>query len=78
MAKDIELGARVSWNTPEGRAEGVVVRKAVYPLSIGETEIKASADDPRYVVKDDANGELAAYKPRALRVIETAPGGSAH
>lgn len=71
MADALKKGDRVSWSTSQGRTQGVVVRKAVRRFKIEDFQIDASADDPRYVVKSDTSGKLAAHKPGALRKLKT-------
>lgn len=74
MAKTAELhdGARVSWNTPLGRTTGEVLRKAVCRLYIRDFKIDASPDDPRFIVRSDKTGELAAHRAAALRPFKSA------
>jgi len=68
-ASQLRAGTRVSWNTSQGRTRGVVVRKAVKSLKIKSFMVEASRDDPKFVVKSDASGELAAHKAGSLRVL---------
>lgn len=72
MAEPSELhkGARVSWNTSQGRTQGVVVRKAVRRFKIDDFEIAASRDDPRWVVKSEKTGKQAAHKAAGLRLLK--------
>jgi hypothetical protein len=60
-------GDRVSWNTPQGRTTGTVVDVRTAPFSIEGTKLKASKDDPRYVVESDKTGARAAHKAEALK-----------
>jgi hypothetical protein len=59
-------GDHVSWNTSQGRTTGTVVDVKTEPFSIGGTKLKASRDDPRYVVESDKTGARAAHKADAL------------
>ena len=65
--KRFAKGDHVAWNTPQGETEGTVERKLTSPTKIKGHEVKASADDPEYLVKSDATGAKAAHKPGALR-----------
>jgi hypothetical protein len=65
-------GDRVAWNTPQGETTGKVVDKLTRPARVGNrgqkgTQVKASEDDPRYVVESDRSGKLAAHRPDSLR-----------
>jgi hypothetical protein len=59
-------GDQVSWNTPQGRTHGKVVKRLTSDTSIEGTEISASEADPRYLVESEKTGKQAAHKPDAL------------
>lgn len=59
-------GDRVAWNTPQGETEGTVERKLTSPTRIKGHEVKASPDNPEYLVRSDGTGAEAAHKPGAL------------
>ena len=64
---DIAVGDTVSWNTPQGRTHGKVVKRLTSRTKVGGTEIHAIKDDPRYLVESDKTGKQAAHTPDALR-----------
>jgi hypothetical protein len=66
MAKTFKRGDEVRWNTPQGKTRGKVVRKLTADTSVKGTDVKASEDDPRYLVESEKSGEHAAHKPDAL------------
>jgi hypothetical protein len=66
MAKHLRKGDKVSWNTSQGRTEGAVVRRLTSPITIKGHEVKASADNPEYLVEATRSGAQAAHKPDAL------------
>jgi DUF2945 family protein len=59
-------GDRVSWSTHGATAEGEVIRKITSDTEAGGRTVRASADDPQYLVRSDNGGE-AVHKPDALR-----------
>jgi hypothetical protein len=63
---EFEQGDRVTWNTPQGETTGVVVAIATSDTSIEGTELKASEDDPRYIVESASTGKRAGHKAEAL------------
>jgi len=72
MSDDLERGDKVAWNTPQGETTGTVKRKLTDDARVGNdgqkgTQVRASEDDPRYVVESDKSGKRAAHKPGALR-----------
>ncbi len=67
MTKTLKAGDKVSWETSQGRTKGKVVRKQTSPTTIKGHTVKASPDDPQYIVKSEKTGARAAHKPGALR-----------
>jgi hypothetical protein len=66
MSGDLKAGDRVEWNSHGGTAEGKVVRKQTSETRIKGHKVKASKDDPQFIVETD-EGKRAAHKPDALR-----------
>lgn len=67
MADEFERGDKVEWDSSGGASVGKVVQKLTEPTEIGDFHVKASEDDPRYLVESDQSGKQAAHKPDALR-----------
>lgn len=65
---DLEVGDTVDWNTSQGKTQGTVKRKLTAPIEIKEHEVKASAENPQYLVETESGAE-AAHKPDALRKV---------
>ncbi|UJA20575.1 DUF2945 domain-containing protein [Thermoleophilia bacterium SCSIO 60948] len=59
-------GDKVSWDTPQGKTHGKVVKRLTSDTHVEGTKISASEDDPRYLVESDKTGKQAAHKPDAL------------
>ncbi len=66
MADDLKKGDEVTWNSHGGTAHGTVEKKLTSETSIKSHKVKASKDDPQYLVESD-NGGKAAHKPAALK-----------
>jgi hypothetical protein len=66
MAKSLQPGDKVSWNSHGGKAEGKVVRKLTSPTAIKGHKVAASKDNPEFLVETE-EGKRAAHKPGALR-----------
>lgn len=66
MADDFKKGDKVTWKSHGGTAHGVVERKVTHDTKIKNHQVRASADDPQFVVKSDNGGE-AAHKAAALK-----------
>lgn len=63
---EFKKGDYVEWNSHGGTAHGVVERKQTSDTKIKSHQVRASENDPQYLVKSDKGGE-AAHKPEALK-----------
>lgn len=68
MAEDEDLnkGDEVTWNTSQGETEGEVTKRITDDIEIKDNTVKASDDNPKYVVESDKTGAEAAHKPESL------------
>ena len=66
MADDLKKGDKVEWNTSQGKTHGTVEKKLTSDTKIKSHEVKASKDDPQFLVKSEKSGNEAAHKPDAL------------
>jgi hypothetical protein len=68
MAKDDEFskGDHVTWKSHGGEAEGEVVKKITSDTEEAGRQVRASKDDPQYLVRSDKSGGEAVHKPGAL------------
>lgn len=67
MAKDLKKGDHVEWSTSQGKTQGTVEKKQTTATKIKGHEVKASKDDPQFIVKSDKTGAKAAHKPESLK-----------
>ncbi len=65
MADEFHKGDRVTWKSHGSTAEGVVEKKITTEIEAAGRTVKASPEDPQYLVKSDSGGE-AVHKPTAL------------
>lgn len=63
---DLKKGDHVEWNSHGGTAEGEVEKKITSDTHEAKRDVKASKDDPQYLVKSDKSGGEAVHKPDAL------------
>lgn len=59
-------GDKVEWDSSQGTIEGTVEKKLTAPMKIKTHAVKASKDNPEYLVKSDKTGAEAAHKPDEL------------
>ena len=65
MTKQLKSGDEVSWKSHGGTAHGKVEKKVTSDTKIKGHQVRASKDEPQYVVRSD-NGGKAAHKASAL------------
>jgi hypothetical protein len=67
MADDeFSKGDHVTWKSHGGTAEGVIEKKITSDTEAAGRTVRASKDDPQYLVKSDTSGGEAVHKPSAL------------
>lgn len=68
MAKDDEFskGDKVAWKSHGGEAVGEVEKKITDDTTEAGRKVRASDDDPQYLVKSEKSGGEAVHKPSAL------------
>ena len=67
MTQEFRKGDRVSWSSHGGSAEGEVVRKITEDTELAGRQVRASKDEPQYLVRSDKSGGEAVHKPSALK-----------
>ena len=64
MAKELKPGDAVAWNSSQGEVKGKVVRKQTSPTKIKGHPVKASPENPEYIVESDKTGARAGPQAR--------------
>ncbi|MGI8579220.1 MAG: DUF2945 domain-containing protein [Solirubrobacteraceae bacterium] len=67
MSENLKKGAKVEWGTSQGKTSGKVEKKLTSKTKIKGHEVKASEDDPQFLVKSEKTGAKAAHKPGSLK-----------
>jgi hypothetical protein len=65
--RSFKAGDTVRWDHSQGTTTGKVVRKLTHPTQIKGHTVKASKDNPEYLVESGKTGARAAHKPNELR-----------
>ena len=63
---DFKKGDKVEWNSHGSKAVGTVEEKITSETEAGGRKVKASKEEPQYVVKSEKSGGTAVHKPDAL------------
>jgi hypothetical protein len=69
MAKkdELKMGDRVQWDSHGGTAEGEVQKKITKDTEAAKRTVRASQQEPQYLVRSDKSGGEAVHKLEALR-----------
>ena len=65
--KTFQKGDEVEWNSHGSKAVGTVEKKITSETEAGGRKVKASKEEPQYLVKSDKSGGTAVHKPPALK-----------
>ena len=63
---DVSKGDKVSWKTHGTTTQGEVEKEITSDTEAAGRTVRASADDPQYLVRSDKSGREAVHKPDAL------------
>ncbi len=66
MSDELSKGDHVSWNSHGSTVEGEVEEEITSDTEAGGRKVRASQDDPQYLVKSDRTGREAVHRPGAL------------
>jgi hypothetical protein len=66
MADHLEKGDHVTWKSHGSTTEGTVEREITSDTKASGRQVRASEDEPQYVVKSDRSGRTAVHRPSAL------------
>ena len=69
MATGFKRGDRVSWNSEAGRVTGVVQKRLTSPTEFKGYTVRASREEPQYLIKSERTDHLAMHKGSALRKL---------
>ena len=74
MSEQLRNGDRVAWETSQGRTTGTIVEVLTDDARVGNhgqkgTRVRATEDDPRYVVESERTGKRAAHRADALKKL---------
>ncbi len=67
MSTTFKIGDEVEWDSSEGTIHGKIKKKLTSDTEIKGHKVKATEDEPQYLVESSKTGAEAAHKPDALR-----------
>ena len=69
MKRQFKVGDHVSWNSEVGRVRGTIKKKVTSPMRFKNYVVRASRQEPQYLIKSDKTDHLAMHKGTALKKI---------
>ena len=69
MGGEFKRGDRVRWNSEAGRVSGIIRRKISEPIKFKGYIVRASREEPQYLITSDKTDHQAVHKGSALRKI---------
>ncbi len=66
MTEEFKKGDKVTWQSHGSTAEGTVQKKITSDTEAAGRTVRASQDEPQYLVRSDKSGNDAVHKPEAL------------
>ena len=66
---DFKKGDRVTWQSHGGEAIGEVLKKITSDTEAGGRTVRASKEEPQYLVRSEKSGGEAVHKPSALKKV---------
>ena len=66
MTKGFKNGDRVRWDAGNESSVGTIERTITSHTEAGGRTVKASKDEPQYLVKSEKTGATAVHKPESL------------
>ena len=69
MKHEFKVGDRVGWNSEAGRVRGIIRKKVTSAITFKGYTVRASKEEPQYLIKSDTTDHLAMHKGAALKRI---------
>jgi hypothetical protein len=69
MKQDLKVGDHVGWNSEAGHVRGTIKKKVTSPITFKGYTVRASMEEPQYLIKSDTTDHLAMHKGSALRKL---------
>ena len=73
MKHEFKVGDHVGWNSEAGHVRGTIKRKVTSAIKFKGYTVRASKEEPQYLIKSDTTDHLAMHKGSALRKLKSTP-----
>ena len=69
MKHEFKVGDHVEWNSEAGRVRGTIKKKVTSAINFKTYTVRASKEEPQYLIKSDETDHLAMHKGSALKKL---------
>ena len=76
MKQDFKVGDHVEWNSEAGRVRGTIKKKVTSAIKFKTYTVRASKEEPQYLIKSDTTDHMAMHKGSALKKLSKSKSSS--
>ena len=69
MKQDFKVGDHVGWNSEAGHVRGTIKKKITSAITFKGYTVRASKEEPQYLIHSEKTEHLAVHKRGALRKL---------
>ena len=69
MKREFKAGDHVEWNSEAGRVCGTIKKRVTSAIKFKTYTVRASKEDPQYLIKSDKTDHLAMHRGAILKKI---------
>jgi len=73
MKHEFKVGDHVEWNSEAGCVRGTIKKKVTSVIKFKTYTVRASKEEPQYLIKSDTTDHLAMHKGSALKILKSKP-----
>ena len=70
MKKNLKVGDHVGWNSEAGHVCGTITKRITSAIKFKTYTVRASKEEPQYLIKSDTTDHLAMHKSAALTKLK--------
>ena len=72
MKQEFKIGDHVEWNSEAGHVRGTIKKKVTSSIRFKTYTVRASKEEPHYLIQSDTTDHIAMHKGAALKKIRKA------
>ena len=66
---EFKVGDHVEWNSEAGHVRGTIKKKVTSAIKFKTYTVRATAEEPQYLIKSDKTDHMAMHKGAALKKL---------